>query len=85
MKQVLITIESLVLRSPFRRSINQRKMLSMYNSVLLHAGISLLVSSCQKEELITSSQKEELQTTSQKQDLMNSSQKQDLGKNTGLP
>ncbi len=67
MKQVLTSFESLILNSKYR-------------FVLLLAGISLLISSCQKEELITSSQKEELQTSSQKQDLMNSVQNRDLRK-----
>ncbi len=77
MKQVSNVIKSFVLSSSCHHSIPQRRAFSKYLSVLLFAGIALLNSSCQKDELQGSLQKDELQGNSQKQDLLNSSQKQD--------
>ncbi len=65
MKQVLKTIESLILNSK-------------YQLVILFLATAMFMSSCKKEEIQSSSQKEELQSISQKQDLMNNSQKHDL-------
>ncbi|MEO5996195.1 MAG: hypothetical protein ABIQ00_05865 [Chitinophagaceae bacterium] len=67
MKQVSNAIKSFVLSAPLHHSIPQRKAFSKYLSLLFLAGITLFISSCQKDEMQGSSQKQNLLTSSQKQ------------------
>jgi hypothetical protein len=65
MKQVLKTIESLILNSKYQLGI-------------LLTGTVIIISSCQKEEIQSSSQKQDLLSRSQKEEFQSSSQNQDF-------
>src|SRR4051794_34714896 len=75
MKQVLTTKNLFVPHSPLHPSINQKRVFSKYLFILI-AGVVMLITSCQKENMDSSSQKQNSLNSFQKQNLLSSSQKQ---------